>query len=320
MQRDSGAAGTREPSARRVVGVSLAVDLIDIVTNFVVATLTGSAVIFAEMAQGIADAIGSLLLVVGERRSRLPGDELYPAGHTREVFFWALLSSLTMLVVGGGLSFWRGHVQLVRLDPIDRPMLALAILAVSVTTNGCAVSQSYRRLRHSGSSLRIAFREESQPLIKTAFLQDSLGTASAVVGLVSLTLYAAFGSVALFDAIGAIAIACMMVAFSAVLIVQAHHLITGQAVPGRMLASIREAVLLVPEVEGINSVAATFTGSREVAVELDLDLSERLTTTEIEDVLDRIERSITARESQVRRLRVDLNSPPGFPRRLRRLR
>ena len=65
-----------------------------IVTNMVVAALTGSAVVFAEMAQGGADAIGSLLLVIGERRSRLPDDADYPAGHTREVFFWALLSSM----------------------------------------------------------------------------------------------------------------------------------------------------------------------------------------------------------------------------------
>jgi cation diffusion facilitator family transporter len=306
------------PSARRVVGVSLAVDLLDIVTNLIVAVLTGSAVIFAEMAQGIADAIGSLLLVVGERRSRLPGDDLYPSGHTREVFFWALLSSMTMLVVGSGLSFWRGYVQLVRLEPLDRPTLALAILVVSVTTNGYAVSQSYRRLRASGPSFRAAFREESQPLVKTAFLQDSLGTASAIVGLLSLILYASFGSVALFDALGAMAIAGMMVVFSVVLIVQAHHLITGRAVPGPMLDSIHDAVLSVPEVEGINSLVATFAGSRDVTLELDLDLAEGLTTAEIEEVLDRLEAVVHEREPQVKRLRVDLNSPPGPPRRRRR--
>jgi hypothetical protein len=85
----AGHGGRRVPSIRRVVAVSLLVDLLDIVTNLVVAVLTGSAVIFAEMAQGIADAIGSLLLVMGERRSRLPRDARYPSGHTREVFFWA---------------------------------------------------------------------------------------------------------------------------------------------------------------------------------------------------------------------------------------
>lgn len=297
------------PSIRRVVVVSLSVDVLDIVTNLVVALLTGSAVIFAEMAQGIADAIGSLLLVVGERRSRLPRDARYPSGHTREVFFWALLSSMVMLVLGGGLSFWRGYGQLVRLEPLDRPYLALAILVLSVTTNGYAVTQSWRRLRAPGFSLRRAFREESQPLVKTAFLQDSLGTASAVVGLVSLTLYASTGSVALFDALGALAIAAMMVGFAVLLIAQMHHLIAGRSAPETILASIRDAVRSVAEVEAINAMAATFAGSVDIVVDLDLDLNVDLTTEEIEDVLDRIRAEITAREPDVRALRVDLNSP-----------
>jgi len=59
-------------SARRVVSTSLFVDLLDVVTNLVVMLLTGSAVIFAEMAQGIADSLDSALLVVGERRAKRP--------------------------------------------------------------------------------------------------------------------------------------------------------------------------------------------------------------------------------------------------------
>ena len=57
------------PSPRRVVVVSFLVDLIDVATNLVVALLTGSAVVFSEMAQGVADSVGSGLLVVGERRA-----------------------------------------------------------------------------------------------------------------------------------------------------------------------------------------------------------------------------------------------------------
>jgi cation diffusion facilitator family transporter len=310
----------RTPSTRRVVAVSLAVDLLDIVSNLVVALLTGSAVIFAEMAQGIADAIGSLLLVIGERRSRLPRDARYPAGHTREVFFWALLSAMVMLFLGGGLSFWRGYVQLVDLQPLDRPYLALAILIVSVTTNAYAVSLSLRRLRAPGFSLRRAFREESQPLVKTAFLQDGLGTASAVVGLVSLVLYASAGAVPLFDALGALAIAVMIAVFAILLITQMHHLIAGRPVPKTIAASIREAVHSVAEVEAINAMAATFAGSVDIVVDLDLDLHEGLTTEEIERALDHIRDEIRAREPAVKAVRVDLNSPrlPGARHRLRR--
>ena len=52
-------------SSRRVVVISFLVDVLDVVTNLVVMVLTGSAVVFAEMVQGVADAMGSALLVVG---------------------------------------------------------------------------------------------------------------------------------------------------------------------------------------------------------------------------------------------------------------
>jgi divalent metal cation (Fe/Co/Zn/Cd) transporter len=186
---------------------------------------------------------------------------------------------------------------------------------VSISTNGYAVSQSFRRLRAPGVPFRQAFRDASQPLVKTALLQDSLGTASAVVGLISLILYASFGSVALFDALGALVIAAMMALFAVVLITQLHHLITGRPVPDTVQSSIRAAVVSVAEVDAINSMAATFAGSEDIVVDLDLDLREELTTGQIEEALDEIHEAVTLREPRVRRLRVDLNSPMPVARR-----
>ena len=52
------------PSSRRVLLVSFLVNVFDVVSNLVVALLTGSAVVFAEMAKGLADTTGSALLVI----------------------------------------------------------------------------------------------------------------------------------------------------------------------------------------------------------------------------------------------------------------
>lgn len=61
--------------------VSFFVDVLDVITNHIMALLTGSAVVFGEMAQGIADSIGSALLVIGERRAALPLDDKHPLGY-----------------------------------------------------------------------------------------------------------------------------------------------------------------------------------------------------------------------------------------------
>ena len=49
---------TKIISARKVVMVPFIVDVLDVIINLIVALLTGRAVVFGGMAQGIADSIG----------------------------------------------------------------------------------------------------------------------------------------------------------------------------------------------------------------------------------------------------------------------
>ena len=294
-------------SARRVVSVSFLVDLLDVVTNFVVMLLTGSAVIFAEMAQGIADSLGSALLVVGERRAKRPRDRRHPLGYAREAFFWGLLSAVAMLIVGGGLSAWRGYQQLVERAPLENSYLAIAVLLLAVATNGYAVSLSVRKLAEE-DSLREALRDPKRPLVKSALIRDAVGTFTSVVGLVALALYQLLG-VVVFDAAGALVAAVMMSAGSIVLMSQARSLITGRALPERDLARLRAAILAMPEVDAVNQLHAVYAGVAEVLVDADLDLAEDLDTTRIEAVLDDLEARARRVIPEIQRVRVLLDSP-----------
>ena len=295
-------------SSRRVVVVSFLVDVLDVVTNLVVAILTGSAVVFAEMAQGLADSLGSALLVVGERRAARPRDRAHPLGYAREAFFWGLLSAVAMLVVGGGLSAWRGYRQLVEREPLESPVLALAVLTLAIVTNGYAVSLSVRKLVTEDGSLREAFRDMKRPLVKSALLRDAVGTFTSVVGLAALALYQSVGLV-VFDAAGALVAAVLMAAGSIVLMGQVRALITGRALPDDDLERLRAAVLAMPEVEAVNQLAAIYSGDAEVLVDADLDLAEDLNTTRIEAVLDDLEARVRAAVPETGRVRVLLNSP-----------
>jgi len=298
-------------SARRVVSVSFLVDVLDVATNAVVMLLTGSAVIFAEMAQGIADAFGSGLLVVGERRAKRPRDRRHPLGYAREAFFWGLLSAVAMLVVGGGLSAWRGYHQLVERVPLENSWLAIAVLSLAVATNGYAVSLSVRKLAEE-DGLREAFRDPKRPLVKSALIRDVVGTFTSVLGLAALGLYHAF-DVVIFDAAGALTAAVMMAGGSVVLMSQARSLITGRSLPEDDLDRLRATVLDMRAVDAVNQLHAIYSGVNEVLVDADLDLAEDLDTTGIETLLDELE--VRAREAvpEVTRVRVLLNSPvPRF--------
>ena len=299
-------------SSRRALTVSFLVNVFDVVSNLIVALLTGSAVVFAEMAKGLADSTGSALLVIGERRSRLPGDARHPLGYAREAFFWGLLSAVAMLVIGAGLSAWRGYEQLVNPSPLETPLLAIAVVSLAIVTNSYSVGLSVRKLVAEAGGMRAAFRTMNQPLVKNALLRDSIGTFTSVVGLVALLLYMSFDQL-LFDALGALTAAVMMVAASIVLITQARALITGQALPEHTLARLLTAVRNIPGVEGINRLDAVYSGSYQVLVDTDLDLAENLDTVQIEALLDLLEARLRDALPDLERVRVILNSPgqPG---------
>jgi cation diffusion facilitator family transporter len=296
------------PSSRRVLAVSFLVDMFDVVSNLVVAVLTGSAVVFSEMAQGLADSTGSALLVVGERRSKLPGDSSHPLGYAREAFFWGLLSAVAMLVIGAGLSAWRGYEQLVNPSPLDTPLLAIAVVGLAVVTNGYAVSLSMRKLAAENGGLREAFRNMDQPLVKSALLRDAIGTFTSVVGLVALVLYQSLDLLIL-DALGALVAAVMMVAASLMLMTQARALITGQSLSDATLVRLRATVLDTPGVEAVNRLAAVHSGVSQVLLDADLDLAENLDTTQIEALLDLLEARVRKIVPRLERVRVILNSP-----------
>jgi cation diffusion facilitator family transporter len=294
-------------SSRRVLLVSFVVDVFDVVSNLVVALLTGSAVVFAEMAQGLADSTGSALLVVGERRSRRPSDAKHPFGYSREAFFWGLLSAVAMLIIGAGLSAWRGYQQLIYPEPLDTPVLAMAVVALAVLTNSYAVSLSVRKLIGEHGSLRDAFRTMDEPLVKSALLRDAIGTFTSIVGLIALILYQSLGFV-FFDALGALAAAVMMSAASLMLMAQARALITGRALPRSTVRQLRKIILGTPGVDAVNRLAAVYAGTSAVLVDVDLD--EALDTLQIEALLDQVERRIRVELPDTAHVRVELSSPP----------
>jgi cation diffusion facilitator family transporter len=295
-------------STKRVLLISFIVDLLDISTNLVVSLITGSAVVFTVFVQGIADSIGSSLLVIGYYNSKLPRDERHPHGHAREIFFWALLSSTVMLFFGSGLSIWRGLDQLFKPQPLEYKWIALTVLIVSLFSNGYSFSQGLKKIYQKELSLLQAFHQSSRQLVKTSLIRDCLGTISAFVGLISILLYDLFGII-LFDAIGAIVIGCLIILFAVILIIQSKYLIVGQSVPKEIHARIRIAVKSVPEVFSINKISAIYSGSDQIYVDLDIDLKDDLKTSEIEKIFDKIHLQIVKEVSNVVKVHIDLNSP-----------
>lgn len=294
-------------STKIILRISFLVNILDIGANLLIAIITGSMIILSETIQGVVDSIGSLLLVIGQKQSHRPKDPLHPHGYTRSVYYWALLSSLSMLIFGSGYMIWNGYQRLIHIRAIEHIWLAFFILIISMITNGYATFQSYKKISRLGISFWKSFNESGNQLVKTALLRDTLGTCSAIIGFISLALYTLTGNLIL-DPLGAISIGILVALFAIVLITQSEHFISGLSVPKGVIQKIRSSVHTIPEVITINRLTAVYMGTDEILVDLDVKLKKELTTREIESVLDTIKEEIINDVPQARNVNIDLNS------------
>ena len=280
-------------TTKRALLVSFVTNLLDVVMNFAIAVITGSAVMMAAALEGLADLSAVSLLIVGHKRSSRKADRMHQFGYGKELYFWALLSAVLILLVTATFSFYFGLNKFLNPDPVEWAWLAYVVLGLGLVTNGYAFSVSARLLL-SGKPLRRlprVFFESSLLAPKTTVILDSMGALAALFGLVSLGLYAITGD-GRFDGIGAMLIGLMLAGFAVVLLNGVRGLITGRSVPSLLAKDIRKAAMKVPGVLGVLDLRTMILGAESTLINLEIHLDDNLTTDEIEQVIDKVKREV----------------------------
>ena len=294
----------------QVVGTSLAVSMSDVILNFIVAILTGSAVMLSQSLQGLSDVTTAGVLYHGLRRARREADDFHPLGFGREIFFWSLLAAIIMFAGTGALSLYFGYHQLVSPEPISHVSLALTMLTFGLITNLYAFSKSITRLRQNSPNKSIWTAMKSSSLIDTkiTFTVDFLGSTAAVLGLISLLLYVVTGNVQ-FDGIGAIAVGIATMIAAVLVIVDIHGFIIGESVPINTIAKISRAARSVKGVQAVVDVYAFYVGSEKLFAVVEVHVTDEFTTDQIEELIDKIKEKIHRTLPSIHRVQIEIETP-----------
>ncbi|MCL5784321.1 MAG: cation diffusion facilitator family transporter [Patescibacteria group bacterium] len=298
------------PSVTKVVITSFLVDLLDVLTSFAVAMLSGSVVMVAQVLEGLADLAASGFLLIGLIRSRRPSDKKHPFGYGQEIYFWTMLSSLLILGVTSTLSIYFGWQRLLNPLTVNNIYLAFIVLGVTTLTNGYALSLSARRLLRGRNMRQIGkvFTRSSLIETKTTFVLDLMGTLASIFGFAALMFYQITGDL-LFDGLGAIAIGGLLMVFGVILLITIKELIIGQSASLETEIKIRKATLLQPEVKSVLGLKTLHIGSEKLLVNAEVNLKSNLTTREIEGIMDRIKKDIKREVPQVKHIQVEVETP-----------
>lgn len=297
-------------STDRVIITSFLVDLLDVLSSFLVAIFSGSVVMMAQVLEGLADLAASGFLLIGLVRSKKPSDKQHPFGYGLEIYFWTMLAAVLILGLTATVSFYFGWKRFQNPLPITNIYLAFIVLGVTTLTNGYALLTSIRRLLKGRSPLRLirVFNNSSLIEVKTTFVLDLMGTLASIFGFIALAIYEVTGNL-IFDGLGAMMIGVLLAIFGVILVAAMREMIIGQSAPPEVEGKIRQATLIQPEVKKVLDLKTLHIGSDKLLVNAEVNLVSSLTTREIEGIIDRIKENIKKQVPEVKHIQVEVETP-----------
>lgn len=267
---------------------------------------------FSQVLEGVADLISSSFLLIGLQSSKKGANQSHPFGYGREIYFWSLISALVMFGISATLSFYLGFERFNKPEQIKNINFAFFILIVTVFTNGYGFFLSLKRLLRKRSIKGIIqiFYRSSLVETKTTFILDLLGALASILGIAALAIYQITGDYR-YDGLGAMVIGITQTFFAYLLIMGIRDLMVGRSAPLAVEERIKNAAKNIKEVEDVLGIKTMHIGAEKLLVNIDVHLSSKLTTEQIEKLIDDIKAEIRKEVPNAKHIQIELETPEG---------
>jgi cation diffusion facilitator family transporter len=296
MARESSIA----PTARRVVYVALAGNLLVTATKLAAALWTGSSAMLSEAVHSFVDTGNSLLLLYGMHRAGRRPDADHPLGYGRELYFWSFIVALLVFALGAGVSVYEGVLHVRQPEPIVDPLVNYIVLGLAFVFDGASWWVSFRRFRAAKGSMGYyeAFRRSKDPPSFMVLFEDT----ADIVGI----LLAALGTYAasrlhlpVLDGVASILIGIMLAAIAGLLARESKSLLIGERADPMLSESILRIAEAASPLSHANGVLTVQLAPDQVLAGLSLQFPPDLRASEIEESVIDIERRIRAAHPEV---------------------
>ena len=224
----------------KTIFYALGANFVIFLSKTVAAALTGSAAMLAEAVHSLADCGNQVLLLLGIRRAKRPPSPDYPLGYGKEIYFWSFLVALMLFSVGGMFSLYEGWHKLQQHAPINRPWIAIAVLAFSIVAESISMRACLLEVNKSRGQTNLWhwFRESRQVELVVIFGEDLAALLGLAFALLAVVATMVTGN-PIFDAIGTIGIGLLLMVVGVFVAIQVKAMLIGQSVdPGTRRAIV----------------------------------------------------------------------------------
>ncbi len=276
------------------------------IIKFIVAVFTHSAGMLAEAIHSLADCGNQVFLLIGNKRSAKPANEIHPFGYGKEEYFWGFLVAVLLFFVGAAFSIYEGIHKLINPSQLQNISWSFIVLSISIVLEGKSFQVAYSAFKktHKGVGLIRALKESTDTNLFVILLEDSAALMGLMIVLVT-TILAWFVN-PVFDAIGSILVGILLVTISIFMINELRKLIVGENISSELRNDFRQIVTANPVVSSVVFVSAMMMGKGKFLLVIGIDLEDKLRADIVEDQLKKIKQTLTDQNPSILAIYFDI--------------
>lgn len=282
--------------------IAFVANLVIAVAKSVAALLTGSASMTAEAAHSWADAGNEVFLLIAERRSVRPPDELHPLGYGRDVYVWSLFAAVGLFTVGSVVSIQHGISELGSDEPSEDAVIAYVVIGVSFLLEGVSFLRSISQLRGAAAEADQDVLQHvlatSDPTVRAVFFEDAAALLGLLLAAAGILLHQLTGS-AVWDALGSIAVGVLLGVVAVLLIQLNRRFLIGQSPSPRIATAALTLLAGKEDVASVSYLHLEYVGPSRVFLVAAVDLTGDSAEHDVAVRLARLARSIEQEEHVV---------------------
>ncbi len=295
--RDDGPDGQQRPESLLTVVIAFVANLLVALAKTIAALLSGSASMTAEAAHSWADTGNEVFLLVAERRGAKPRDAKHPLGYGRETYIWSMFAAFGLFTAGAVVSIWHGITQLGESGPAEDLLLNYLVLGIAFVLEGTSFVQAYRQAHGAATKRRVPVLrhvlQSSNPTLRAVFAEDAAALIGLVIAFLGVFLHQVTG-LAVFDAIGSIAVGLLLGVVAIILIERNRRFLVGEATSPELEDAVLGELLRHDEVERVTYLHLEFVGPSRVFLVAAVDLTGNEDESHVAERLRRVEASLEA--------------------------
>jgi cation diffusion facilitator family transporter len=304
-----------EPESKRAIHAALFANVAIAATKLAAAYFSGSAAMAAEGVHSLVDTSNELLLLYGMKRAAARRSREHPLGHGRELYFWSFIVALLVFSLGAGVSIYEGIEHLRQPEPNRQHLVTYLVLAFSAIFDGYSFVIAIRQFNRIRGQLGFldAIRLSKDPTTFAVVLEDGaalLGIGIAFLGVLSAQLLES----PRLDGVASIGIGLVLAMTALLMARECKALLIGESADPRLEAAILRIVSADADVARANGVITLHLAPSEIVAAISAAFHNRLTATQIETCVARLETLIRAAYPQVTLLFVKPQNSQAFLR------